>query len=326
MSIVSSVVSTFLPPKRKTTPSGWTSFNAPCCIYNGHAADTRSRGGLIINAEQGVSYHCFNCGFKCSWQSGRNLSLKFKKFLQWLGVPDNIIQQLALDLLKQIDNNKVYKTSIEIPVFKDIELPKESTCINDFKSAPTKSIPVLEYLYKRNLNLNDTDFYWTPKTGYSSRLIIPFYYNCKIVGYTARTVTDAKPKYLTQSQPGYIFNLDKQYDTNNFIILCEGPIDALHINGVSVLGSELSNSQILLLQSLKKEIIVIPDRDKAGKKLINQAIDLNWCVSFPPWENKINDVSEAVDKYGRLLTLYSIIKSKEESSLKIKLGVKKWIK
>lgn len=326
MSIVSNVVSTFLPPKRKTTPSGWTSFNAPCCHHNGHAADTRSRGGLIINAEGGVSYHCFNCGFKCSWQSGRNLSLKFKKFLQWLGVPDNVIQQLALDSLKQISNNTVHKTSIEIPIFKDIELPKESVCINDLKSAPTKSIPVLEYLYKRNLNLNDTNFYWTPKTGYSSRLIIPFYYNNKVVGYTARIVTDATPKYLTQSQPGYIFNLDKQSNSNNFIILCEGPIDALHVNGVSALGSELSSSQILLLQSLKKEIIIIPDRDKAGKKLIDQAIDLNWSVSFPPWENNITDVSEAADKYGRLLTLYSIIKSKEESSLKIKLGVKKWIK
>ena len=82
MSIVSNIVSVYLPAKKKTTPSGWISFNAPCCHNNGHAHDTRGRGGLIINGDEGVTYHCFNCGFKCSWQAGRNLSLKFKNFFR----------------------------------------------------------------------------------------------------------------------------------------------------------------------------------------------------------------------------------------------------
>ena len=68
MSVVAETVLTYLPPKRKTTPSGWTSFNAPRCHHNGHTADKRQRGGLISNADGGVSYHCFNCGFKASWQ------------------------------------------------------------------------------------------------------------------------------------------------------------------------------------------------------------------------------------------------------------------
>jgi len=67
MSIVSDILTAYLPAKRKTTPSGWTSFNAPCCIHNGDSADKRQRGGLISNGDGGVSYHCFNCGFKASW-------------------------------------------------------------------------------------------------------------------------------------------------------------------------------------------------------------------------------------------------------------------
>ena len=47
MSIVSDTVTTYLPGKRKTTPSGWCSFNAPCCIHNGETQDTKQRGGLI---------------------------------------------------------------------------------------------------------------------------------------------------------------------------------------------------------------------------------------------------------------------------------------
>ena len=41
MSIVSDTLALYLPGKRKTTPSGWTSFNAPCCQHNGNTADTR---------------------------------------------------------------------------------------------------------------------------------------------------------------------------------------------------------------------------------------------------------------------------------------------
>ena len=55
MSIVSNVVKSYLPYKTKATPSGWMSFNAPCCHHNGHKQDKRSRGGLIFNDNEGVS-------------------------------------------------------------------------------------------------------------------------------------------------------------------------------------------------------------------------------------------------------------------------------
>jgi len=56
------------------------------------------------------------------------------------------------------------------------------------------------------------------------------------------------------------------------------------------------------------------------------ALDNEYFVSMPPWDDEINDISDAVAKYGRTLTLYSIMKYKEQSSLKIKLRMKKWIK
>ena len=58
-SLVFDTLIAHLPAKRKTTPSGWTSFNAPCCPHNGTTQDTRQRGGLITNPSGGVSYHCF---------------------------------------------------------------------------------------------------------------------------------------------------------------------------------------------------------------------------------------------------------------------------
>ena len=55
MNIVYETLLAHLPHKRKTTPSGWTSFNAPCCVHNGTGADTRQRGGIINNPQDGTS-------------------------------------------------------------------------------------------------------------------------------------------------------------------------------------------------------------------------------------------------------------------------------
>ena len=44
---MSSILDTFrtlLPPRAKASPSGWISFNAPCCHHRGHNQDKRKRG------------------------------------------------------------------------------------------------------------------------------------------------------------------------------------------------------------------------------------------------------------------------------------------
>ena len=63
----------------------------------------------------------------------------------------------------------------------------------------------------------------------------------------------------------------------------------------------------------------MPDRDAPGGKLINQAIEFGWNVAFPEWDEKVEDVADAVLKYGRLFTIQSILKSTESSKLKIDL-------
>jgi hypothetical protein len=45
---------------------------------------------------------------------------------------------------------------------------------------------------------------------------------------------------------------------------------------------------------------------------------------MPDWESDIKDISDAVERYGRLYTLYSIANAAESSHLKIKLRMKKW--
>ena len=327
MSVVNEIVLTYLPAKRKTTPSGWLSFNAPCCHHNGNSADTRGRGGLIANPDGGVSYHCFNCGFKASWQPGRNFSHKLRKLLQWMGTPDDVINKVALEVMRENEGVVAQTQIVQLPTFNTVPLPDDAIKITDITDFNKYSMAVLEYMASRNLNLDDTDYYWSPSLGYRDRLIIPFYYEKRIVGWTARTVTaDKKPKYLTEVQPGFVYGLDEQSYNKVFCIVCEGQLDAIHIDGTALGGSEISEQQTMLLNKLQKQIIVCPDRDKAGQKLVGQALDNGWSVSMPDWSDDINDIGEAVSKYGRLYTLYSIVNAAEDSSIKNKLKEKKWFR
>ena len=324
MSIVSDIITAHLPGKRKTTPSGWTSFNAPCCHHTGNSADKRGRGGLISEGDT-VSYHCFNCGYKASWQPGRPVSQKLRKLLQWLNCSDDIITKLTFDVMRINEGVEVAERKIELPTFETVPLPPDAVKITDITEFNKFSIAVVEYMAARNLNLDDTDYYWSPSLAYRDRLIIPFYYEKRIVGWTARTITaDKQPKYLMEVQPGFVYGLDEQGYNKVFAILCEGQVDAIHVDGCALGGSEINDAQAMLINKLNKDIIVVPDRDHAGKKLAEQAIELGWGVSMPEWSQEINDIGDAVNKYGRLYTLYSIANAAETSPLKIRLRAKKW--
>ena len=324
MSIVAEIVLTYIPPKRKKTPSGWISFNAPCCQHNGQSVDTRQRGGVIQEGDN-VSYHCFNCGFKASWQPGRNISHKLRKLLQWMNVPDDVINKLALTVMQENEGIQVKKSIVELPKFDTVPLPDDAVKIANIVEFNKHSIAVLEYMSARNLNLDDTDYYWSPSLGYRDRLIVPFYYEKRIVGWTARTVQSNKqPKYMSEQQPGFVYGLDEQGPNTVFTIVCEGPLDAIHIDGIALLGSEIKDQQAMLVNRLNKDVIVVPDRDEAGSKLIEEAIDLGWGVSLPDWSKDINDISEAVSKHGRLYALHKIVSAAETSPLKIRLKEKKW--
>jgi hypothetical protein len=320
MSLISDTLLAHLPPKRKQTPSGWISFNAPCCD------DKRQRGGFIINGGDAVSYHCFNCQFKASWQPGRPVSQKMNKLMRLLNISDTAINQLRLEALRLNDHTPTSVQSI-IPKFEPRALPPESEPITSLLDhIPDKLVPVLEYLHSRNLYLEDYPFYWTPKIGFSNRVIIPFLKDNVIVGYTARTIGDVKPKYISEQQPGYVFNLDRQHNNREFVICCEGPIDAISIDACALMGAEIKDSQNWLLKQLGKEIILVPDRDHEGPKTVEQALEYGWSVSMPDWPKGIKDVNDAVCKLGRLATLWLIISAKESNNLKIQLRAKQWFK
>lgn len=338
LTAVQDAINQLLPAKRKyNSSSGWTSFNAVCCHHNGESADTRGRGGIISNGNGSVSYSCFNCGFKANYTPGRHLTYKFRKLLSWLGASETEVKRLVIEAIRVKDfvaPEQVVEQHEEV-TFKPRPLPAEALTIkqlsvfyrmSDYENMPEEIYNAVHYVNERKIDVHKYDFYWTPETAYNlhKRVIVPFTWKNEIIGYTARAVDEnVKPKYHSQYEPNYVFNVDRQTPERKFVIVMEGPFDAMAVDGVAVLGNEVSEVQADIIDSLGREVIVVPDNDRAGRSLVDQATEYGWSVSFPIWHEDCKDVNEAIIKYGKLFVLKAIIDGKESSKIKIELKKKK---
>ncbi len=321
-----------LLPKIKTSPSGWMSFNAPCCHHRGHRTDTRKRAGVMLN--EGIVYNCFNCKFSTGWAPGTTLSPKFKTLCQWLGASDDVIKELVFEALKTENDDYVPNQYVEQKIdFTEKDLPEGAMPLAEWgnlidgeleESIGNEYKTVLQYLISRGYeNPFDYDFYWSPIPGYIDRVIIPFRWQGRIVGNTARKVTNGKPKYLSDQHPFFVYNVDSQKEEYRYVFVVEGPFDALSVNGVALLTNEVSEQQSRIINSMGKQVIVIPDQDLAGITLIEQAARLGWKVAFPNWDPEVKDCAEAVQKYGSLFVIVDAINSATDNPAKIEIEKRK---
>lgn len=321
----------------KDAPKSWKKRNCMLCHTQGHGKDTRNRFGIQFNP-QSIAIHCFNCGFNASFIEGKDLSKSFKFFLNQLHINEELIKQIEFEIFKQKKNlvsiregdeieDKETKFKTLFQKWKQIELPTDSLSIKtwlEYGLTDINFLRVVNYALDRHI-FDLENFYWTPITEHNlhQRLLIPYYYNKKIVGFTSRLCYDTKekiiPKYYQQCPTDFVYNLDPQQDwLRKYVIVTEGVLDAWVVDGVGILG-EVNQDKADIINRLQKEIIVCPDRDKKGWDLVEIAIENDWKVSFPKWDLDIKDAAQAAKKYGRLLTTYSIISSAITGKEKIKI-------
>lgn len=325
-----------LSPKGRK--GGWQKFNAVCCNHNGgHRPDTKSRGGILSNGNGEVVYNCFNCEYKTGWTPGRNLSRGMKNVLQWAGVPMNVVKKLEFDvwLLKDALSDTSSPDILPFkpkPVmdFKEVDLPKGSKHFKEWifsDNPPSEFLDVLSYASTRLYgDIMNYDLYWTPISrqpelkvnDLSNRLIIPFKWNNKTVGWTGRSVKNTKAvRYFSSEPHDYMFNTESVNENDQYIFVSEGPLDALAIDGIGMLGDRCSAPMAQWLNCQDKDIIVVPDRTNRGGKLVDTALSNGWYVTYPEWGEGIKDACDAVHKFGKLFTVQSILRYSTKDKIKI---------
>jgi hypothetical protein len=321
----------------RPAPKNWQKMNCRLCYIRNHGKDHRFRFGIQYNPDS-IAMHCFNCGFSSSYTEGKELSKSFKLFLKNISVSDKAIEQLEFEIFKQKNQIKTLRMGDEeSPVtleskfkslfhtWQPVSLPKESKTIENLLENGCDDpdfLTVANYAISRKIFDLDK-FYWSPDThnNLNQRLIIPYLYKNKIVGFTARlhytTIDKSIPKYIQQCPEDFVYNIDNQDDYHRkYVIVTEGVLDAWMVDGVATLG-EIGQTKIDIINRLQKDVIVCPDRDNKGYDLVAAAIENEWAVSFPRWDIGIKDAAAATEVYGRLLTTYSIISSATIGKLNI---------
>lgn len=314
----------------KPTPSGWHKANCPMCGHRGHRPDRRERFGLLPQPT-GFGMNCFNCGFGARWEQGHDLSRDLREFLRVVGVPGPDIDALVFEAY--VNRHNIQGVTPRALVgnpqtfWVSQPLPDNTHSVSHWLSQGCEHpdlISVAEYALSRGVE--DLGLVsWSHSDGHfmRKRLLIPFTWRGRTVGFTGRMVgseANRRNRYYHEIPRHFVYNLDPQASyQRRYTIVTEGVFDALLTDGVSTLGNKVSVEQAHIINTLHTEKVVCPDRDRDGEGLVEAAIEHGWSVSFPPWERGVKDAGDAVMRYGRLFTVYSILNNSVSDPDKIRL-------
>lgn len=335
MSEIIEAVRKYIPFGAKVSPQGWHSFDCPCCVVAGQQRpDTRSRGGMLFTPEGGFRYHCFNCPTVAGWEPGSELDKKAEFVLRNLGMPGDMLRKLKFKAWQMRGRFELEGKIEERPdwqklSFDKVDMPEGAKTFTQWvkeETVPNGALEAMEYVAARGAHyLTSYDYYWSSKPGLHNRVLIPFYWKNRIVGWNGRLFKGEGNRYYGDIPTDYLFNNKvMEHSERRYLIVTEGLFDALGIDGIGVLGNTLSEMQIQWINGCNKEVVLVPDRNEAGQRLIDVAIKERWSVSFPIWEEDIEDVGDAVGRYGRLYTLRSILENKFNDRVAINVRRKKF--
>lgn len=303
---------------------GW--YPVLCKVCNDHGRKGPRAAFLFENG--GVAYHCFNCQAKATYSPSdhNTLTKSIEKILIDFGIPQEDINRVKLDLLgKKYDKKEATKRATSYEPQK-IELPSHFKLLN-YDSVWCEVAK--EYLLERCIDPDSYPFMIStgvcedldkhPKQvqlakikeaeKWVGRVIIPIFKEDNLIFYTGRDMTGNKvKKYESPSTPKHnvIYGFDELFkDTEQPLYIVEGIFDAMVIDGVSLLGAEMSDNQIYWLNRSHRQKVYIPDKFGDGDANAYRAIDQGWSVACPE-VGDCKDINEAVQKYGKLYVLTTI--------------------
>ena len=222
--------------KFKKVKNNLYNFRCPIC---GDSQKNKSKTrGYLYNIKADMNFRCHNCG----------ASMTFSNFLK---VMDPAVhKQYVFERFK--DSNTGRGTVVEEPKF-NFTTPEFKTKIDLPKASENPDAK--KYLVDRNLDPDK--FYYADKFKEftnslkhtfddikyeESRIIIPLFYNKKLVGFQGRALGPSPVKYITTmlyDNAPKLYGLD-EIDDEKPIYIVEGPFDSCFLeNSVAMCGSDV---------------------------------------------------------------------------------------
>lgn len=336
---------------------GWRQ-NLGGCPYCHDGRSKNPRSHFLFQNDE-IGFQCFNCGGKHRF-SGNNLNTiaGFISKAAWkkLGA---VLLELKKDPIFPASDLKHQEELIEavdddfigLIDYKEVELPDVSIRFKMKIDKIAKSYrhrfidnkaKVNKYLSEHGLLeiSKEKEMFICMEGEYANRLILPIYFDGKLVSWAARALFPTKTKYMYPPSDEHfndrgtiIYGLDQIFQSEEVqqIQVVESITDAWHMNGMAVLSKNVTREQLDILKYFnfkKKKLLFVLDNDTLNKwdsdlkgiemgKIVLKEKQENWFVSQPDFGFNIKDVSDSIVKFGWLHTydkIFSSIYSKKASS------------
>jgi hypothetical protein len=303
------IILKYVDVKPHPNQQGW--YQTLCRVCNDHGKKGL-RAGFRFDGDS-VAYNCFNCGITASYHPAGILTDKMSKVLHAFDIPESELNQLILDNIGKDNKSKHINKYIDI-IPPELPLPEFFYPLTDDKQDDWCQESI-DYLTSRNVDWTSQPFFCVKQSSdqkfkrWYGRLIIPVYYDKKLIFYQGRDLTNLHvKKYLSPnaSKQNVLYGYEKilQHTTEPLYVM-EGWFDAVLIDGIALLGNKLTPAHIEWLNRTKRQKVIIPDKFGDGQLLAKSALKQGWAISTPDFAD-CKDVSAAVEKYGLLYTLKTI--------------------
>lgn len=301
-------------------------YNCRCPICGDSQKNKNKARGYFYQIKNNTNYKCHNC----------SINLSFNNFLK--KVDDNLHRQYVFEKFKEGHAGKNFQA--EKSNF-NFEKPKFSTSREkgEILKIPfaAENDKAKEYLESRKLN--PYKFYYTPKfkewtntliktfdnTDYDEeRIIIPLFYQKKLIGFQGRAIGKSKVKYITimlDDEAPKIYGLD-EIEKGKTVYVTEGPFDSTFIsNAIALCGADGDISKWGI-----DDAVWVYDNEPRNREIlsrISRVIEMGQKVVIWPSSVKEKDINDMVLSG---LDVKSMIELNTYSGLEAKLKFTTWKK
>ncbi len=289
------------------------------CVHSG-CGDRGHKGprAAFMFTDDSVIFHCFNCAIKTKYvpSDSRGMSPTMQTILQDFGILQTEWQGI---LLKNLSNSSTPQNK-NAHIQQNIEpntiiLPDHFYLLSDANNNDKWAKIANTYLQDRGIDSTLYPFMLSHPSKikrihkWHERIIIPIYKDDNLIFYQGRDLTNTKArKYMSSSTPKnkVLGGFERLFiHPSDPLYVVEGWFDAESINGVAIIGNELSLPQIEWLDRSPRQKVYIPDKTGDGQRAALVALSRGWNISTPDIGN-CKDMNDAVNKYGKLYTMNTL--------------------
>jgi transcription elongation factor Elf1 len=279
-------VSVRLEKFKKVKPKLYN-FRCPFC-----GDSTRSKikaRGYLYSKNNNTNYKCHNCG----------ISHSFNNFLKEIDPP--LHSEFCIEKYRSGFTGKNFVTEepkfdIEKPVFREkILLPKATENKNSNEYLINRKLNPQNYYYAEDFSKWIKEITGETNLKSEPRIVIPLYFNKKLIGVQGRALEYSSVKYITiifDKKAPKIYNYDT-IDKEKPVYILEGPFDSFFVkNSVAMCGADLD------LKSLNIHYpVYVYDNEPRNKEIharMSRVIQQGCSIVIWPNDIKEKDINDMI--------------------------------